>query len=503
MLQLKQLLNEPSRGLMKKSLQSLPRDLPKTFEEYLSRLGDPSSSSRAHLALKTLTWLTFTREPLETEQLREALSIQPESTGPDEDFVPSMSCILECCLGLVVIDEHANIVRLVHFSLQEYLKKHIRTIYPSGLEELALDCYRYCSYQGFNYSPCADEASIVARLDQYPLLRYFASHWRFHTSACSDNPRVQAAVINFMSSDPHRTNLRQMSRFVAGYRENYWAAEEAASTQALHMLASLGHFQIFKQALDSQMDKIDLQTGVVRSTPILIAASAGHVEVTRYLLSRGAKPSIPNWYGNALHCAAEANTPATITLLLDAGMDPDVRTTSGATPLACATDNDAADAAAVLLSRGADPINISLVRHNNLLFEAVQNACPRLVSLILSRKCLDIEAEGGVFGLTALRTATLLLHVETILMLAEATTDSASAKFSRRVAESVQRLPIHLRYELGVQFWEMQEKEGWEAVQGKMIRLLEDAEAVGQFADLSMEDVRGGAKNVDGCQDAI
>ena len=115
---------------------------------------------------------------------------------------------------------------------------------------------------------------------------------------------------------------------------------------------------------------------------------------------------------------------------------------------------------------------------------------------------MDIEAEGGFFGLTALRTATLLLHVEIILLLVEATTDAASARFSRRVAELVQRLPVVLRCELDVQLWDMQERWGWEAVQGKMIRFLEDAEAAGQVADLSMENVKGGATDVDGCQDA-
>ena len=156
----------------------------------------------------------------------------------------------------------------------------------------------------------------------------------------------------------------------------------------------------------------------------------------------------------------------------------------------------------MLLSRDADPLNISLERHSNLLFAAVQSECPRIVSLILARKCVDIEAEGGFFGLTALRTATLLLHVEIILLLVEATTDAASARFSRRVAELVQTLPFVLRCELDVQLWDMQERWGWEAVQGKMIRFLEDAEAAGQVADLSMENVKGGATDVDGCQDA-
>jgi hypothetical protein len=482
---------------MKKSLQNLPRDLPNTFQEYLFRLGDPSSSSRARLALKTLTWLTFARESLNPKRLQEALSIQPDSTGPDQDFVPSMSCILECCLGLVVVDEHAHIVRLVHFSLQKYLRTYIHTRYPLGLDEFALDCYRYCSYQDFTNSPCANDASIIARLDQYPLMGYFAKHWRFHTLACSNSPRVQAAVNNFMFSDAHRSNLRQMSRFVRGYREHYYAAEEAASTHTLHMLAYLGHTEIFKQALAHYKDKINLRTTLVDHTPIIVAAAAGHVEVTRYLLQQGADPLVPNWYGNALHCAAEANEAAAIALLLDAGMNPDTRTADGVTPLACTADNDAADAAAVLLSHGADPMNIGTDRESNLLFAAVQHKCPRLVSLILSRKCVDIEAEGGYFGLTALRTTTLLLHVDIIQLLADATADVSVAEFSRRVAAAVQKVPVALRYDLAVQLWEMHEKEGWGAVKGNIISLLEDAEEAGRFADLSMEDCKDGAMDLD------
>jgi ankyrin repeat protein len=496
-LQLKQLLNEPSWGLMKKSLQNLPLDLPNTFYGYLSRLGDPSSSSRAHLAWKTLTWLTLTREALDPERLQEALSIQPESTGPDQDFVPSMSCILECCLGLVVVDEHANTVRLVHFSLQEYLRTHIHTIYPYGLEELALDCYRYCSYQDFSSSPCNNEAGIVTRLKQYPLLRYFARHWRFHTSLCSENLRVQAAVIDFMSSDSHRVNLRQMSQFVARYRKHYWTAEEAISTHTLHMLASLGHFQIFKQVLDNHMDKINLQTSLVRSTPVILAGSAGHVEITRYLLLHRADPFISNWYGNALHCAAEANTPSTITLLLDAGMHPDIRTSRGATPLSCTTDHDAAEAAAVLLSRGADPMNIDSERDTNLLIAAVQDRCPRLVSLILSRNCVDIEDVGGYYTLTALRTAMLLLRVEIILLLADATADPAEAELSRRVATLVQNVPLALRKEVGEQLWDLYNKDGWDAVEDNILRLVEGAEAARRFDDLSMEDCEDGAMDED------
>lgn len=495
MLQLKQLLNEPSWGLMKKSLQSQPQDLPSTFREYLRRLGDPCASSRARLAWKALLWLTFTRAPLSPERLQEALSIQPHSTGLDSDFVSPMSCILECCLGLVIVDGHAQAVRLVHFSLQEYLRTHIpKDYYSSGLEELALDCFTYCSFHDFSQSPCANGEGIVARLRQYPLLAYFAAHWRAHTLACSDSPRVQAALIDLLSSDPHRANLSQMFRFVGGYREHYYTAREAASIHVLHVLASLGHLEIFKKALAPHMDKVNLQTSLVGSTPIILAASAGHVEISRYLRECGADPYIPNWYGNALHCAAEANNPSTITLLLDFGMDIESRTAHGATVLCCTTDNDAAGAAAVLLSRGADPMNLHLKRHTNLLIEAVEDHCPRVVKLVLSRQCVDIEAVGGQFGLTALRTATLLLQsADIILLLAEATANAAESSLHRRVVDKLQRVPIAMHENVGAWLMELFRKEGWEGVKDKIVSILEEAEGASRFAELSVEGCEDGA----------
>lgn len=477
MLHLKQVLNEPSWGMMKKSLENPPRDLPSTFQGYLDRLGDREKSSWAPLAWKTLVWLTFTREPLDLERLQKALAIQRHSTRPDSTFDPDMSCMLERCLGLVVVDKHAHTVRLVHFSLQEFLKTYILTEYRSGLEELALDCYTYLSYDDFSKSPCTSDGDIVARLDEYPLLEYFARHWRYHTLACSDSLDVQTAAIDLMSSDPHRANLRQMSRFVAGYRWQYYDAEEVASTHALHMLASLGLVEVFRKALESHKDKINLPTRLVQSTPIILAAAAGHVEITRYLCERGADPYIPNRYGNALHCAAEANVPSVITLLLDVGMDKDTRTAHGATPLACTTDNDAADAAAVLLSRGADAVNIYPEQHTNLLLAAVQDRCPRLVALILSRRCVDIETEGGLYNLTALRTATLLLHhAEIISSLADATSDVATAEFHKQVARTLQKVPVALHEELSNRLEEIFLREGWQGVEGRIMPMLEEAE---------------------------
>jgi hypothetical protein len=43
----------------------------------------------------------------------------------------------------------------------------------------------------------------------------------------------------------------------------------------------------------------------------------------------------------------------------------------------------------------------------------------------------------------------------------------------------------------------MHEKEGWDAVENKILGLLEDAEGAGRFADLSMEDCTDEAMDMD------
>lgn len=42
------------------------------------------------------------------------------------------------------------------------------------------------------------------------------------------------------------------------------------------------------------------------TTPIIIAASCGHVSIVTELLHRDVNPYLSNWYGSALHYAAEA-----------------------------------------------------------------------------------------------------------------------------------------------------------------------------------------------------
>jgi hypothetical protein len=57
--------------------------------------------------------------------------------------------IISVCAGLVTIDEESNIIRLVHYTTQEYFE-HIRLEWnPRAPEEIASICLTYLAFDTF------------------------------------------------------------------------------------------------------------------------------------------------------------------------------------------------------------------------------------------------------------------------------------------------------------------------------------------------------------------
>ncbi|KAL4971555.1 ankyrin repeat-containing domain protein [Aspergillus desertorum] len=102
----------------------------------------------------------------------------------------------------------------------------------------------------------------------------------------------------------------------------------------------------------SQKLKINAAT-TIGTTALIKAASNGQARIVRALLQKGADLSLENWYGNALHCAAEDGHSNTIRQLVSSGMSPNVRSRIGRHPLDCTLDRDSADAFETLLDLGA------------------------------------------------------------------------------------------------------------------------------------------------------
>jgi len=84
---------------------------------------EEQSPDRAELGKEVLAWITCLRQPFKASDLRKALGIRVGQSAFDEDDCPDIIDMVSACAGLVTIDEESNIIRLVHYTTQEYLDR--------------------------------------------------------------------------------------------------------------------------------------------------------------------------------------------------------------------------------------------------------------------------------------------------------------------------------------------------------------------------------------------
>ncbi|KAJ7117123.1 hypothetical protein C8R44DRAFT_571521, partial [Mycena epipterygia] len=101
------------------------------------------------LAHLTLTWVANAKRPLSVGELQEALAIEPDATSLDPDNLLDISIILSVCAGLVIVDKTASIVRLTHYTTQDYLDNIQSQQFPDAQMEITSRCLIYLSFQEF------------------------------------------------------------------------------------------------------------------------------------------------------------------------------------------------------------------------------------------------------------------------------------------------------------------------------------------------------------------
>ncbi|CCX10137.1 Similar to ankyrin repeat-containing protein, putative [Penicillium marneffei ATCC 18224]; acc. no. XP_002144344 [Pyronema omphalodes CBS 100304] len=120
-LQIEAVLEKPTVRKRKEALKQMPRGLSDAFKVTLDRIRC-QNPDMAQQAMDILQWTFLAQRGLKLEELRHALAVEPEDTDLDwENFIDAEG-LLDCCLGLVIIDDSTSTVRLVHKSLQDYLK---------------------------------------------------------------------------------------------------------------------------------------------------------------------------------------------------------------------------------------------------------------------------------------------------------------------------------------------------------------------------------------------
>ena len=139
---------------------------------------------RSRLGMAALMWISHSERPLYVDEICHALAVEIGSTDINTDNIPSIRTVLGCCQGLAAVDKGSSTVRLIHFTLKEYLSRHT-DLFDRPHSNIAETCLTYLNFQAIT--------SIWPGSDPDPrhkILRYASLHWGTHMRMeCSNRAR--------------------------------------------------------------------------------------------------------------------------------------------------------------------------------------------------------------------------------------------------------------------------------------------------------------------------
>jgi hypothetical protein len=300
------------------------------------------------LAKQILLWITCAKRPLTTVELRHALAIEVGAAEFGEDALPEIEDMVLVCVGLVTIDEQSEIIRLVHYTTQQYFDKNRGKWFSNAEADITATCATYLSFDVFEGGFCRTDEAYKERMRSNPFYDYSAHYWGNHAR---ESPTLCQEVIDFLESDAKVESSSQ-----ALMTEEWWMHSQNVPRQmtGLHLAAYFGirdGMQILTRR--NIMDRRDSHG----RTPLSWAAERGHEDIVKLLLGTG-KVDIDSQDKNGrtpLSWAAQAGSGAIVKLLLDTGkVDVDAKDQSGRTPLSWAAKNGWCSTAKLLVESGAD-----------------------------------------------------------------------------------------------------------------------------------------------------
>ena len=340
------------------------------------------------LGLKVLMWVLYSERPLRAQELCHALGVELGSPDLDPENIPALRTLLASCLGLVTVEASSSTVRLVHFTLQEYLSRDPALFYSphSTITEV---CLTYLNFESVrDLSPIARRAPATM-----PLLEYASVYWGRHArrEMTANNQILALRLLDRFDEHIsaqllllHRNQsldvsypmfpekvgplgftglhgasflgIPAMVSAVLEMKEGDVNAEDCMGMMALTWASLRGHEDVVKILLereDINPDRKDTKSGW---TPLSRAAADGQERVVKVLLQR--EDVNPNQSGTKygatpLSFAAEGGHQGVVKMLLEReDVSPDQADAGdGRTPLSWAAEGGHEGVAKMLLER--------------------------------------------------------------------------------------------------------------------------------------------------------
>ncbi|EWZ30352.1 hypothetical protein FOZG_15843 [Fusarium oxysporum Fo47] len=434
-LHLDSLRDRTSVAAVYKALKQLPSGSDAYYHAYEIAMGRVMSQLPGHkgLAVQVLSWITCAKRPLTVKELRHALAVEVGTNELNIDALPDTSIIVQVCIGLVTIDESDGIIRLAHYTTQEYFEKTQTTWFPKADSYITTTCVTYLSFRAFKSGYCESDT----------LYLYAANNWAFHArnaaTICEgvidfleSGPNVESSaqvcmrpeLVTWTSKEGQRVHRRARGLHLAAYfgataetrillLTNDVELKEGYGRTAIFYAARTGHEAVMNLLLDSGA-KADLQDNG-GNTPLSFAAAYGHEGCTKLLLAQGVKTDTMDCLRRTPLCyACENGHNAVIRLLLEAGADVNWDGDGSYTPVWHAVNMDHITTVQLLLENGASA-NSELIGGESALSIASKWGNQAMVKLLLENGA-QVDSNDR-WGNTALECAARYYHIPILLLL--------------------------------------------------------------------------------------
>ena len=366
------------------------------YGETLDRIKG-QGGEKARLGVATLMWISHAERPLRLDELSHALAIEIGSPNLSSDNIPSIGTLLACCQGLVVIDKEVSTVRLIHFTLHEYLRAHPE-LFGTAHSTMAETCLSYLnSHQAkaFSTTPSPDLQSV-------PFLEYSSLYWGTHAKRDLSGCAKMLALKLFNDYNNH-ISAKILLNYAQGRHLYFIDFDKASLFSGLHCASMFGIDEIVAGLVEAEGCDIN-QKDSAGNTPLVWAARNGHEGVAKVLLGRGGvNPEELDNFGQTPLCyAAKRGDEGVVKMLLEQDdVNPEKPGKVGQTPLCCAAKCGHEEVVKILLERGdVNPEKPGKFGQTPLCC-AAEYGQEGVVKILLGRDDVDPE-KPGEFGQTPL-----------------------------------------------------------------------------------------------------
>ncbi|KFY17788.1 hypothetical protein V492_00386 [Pseudogymnoascus sp. VKM F-4246] len=386
---------------IRSTLKNLPKGLTalsKAYDEAIERIEGqlPEESTRAK---RVLSWIIYAERQLTTKELSHALAVEAGESELDKDNILDIEDMISVCAGLVAVDEKSDVIRLVHYTAQEYFERVREAWNPKAQEEIASTCLTYLSFQTFDTGHCYNDEDFERRIIQNPFLDYAARYWGNH--ALTVQQAIEKLALLFLRN-MNQVSCSNQVMSVPNYRYQGYSQAIPMEVIGIHIVADFGLAHLLQELTHGGGNEycmyIDARASNGR-TPLWIAAEHGREAVVRLLVEReDVEADSKDEHGRTpLWIAAERGHKAVVRLLVERDdVEADLRDKRGWTPLWIAALRGHEAVVRLLVEREDVDADSKDERGRTPLSWAAETGHEAVVRLLVERE--DVEADSKSKG---------------------------------------------------------------------------------------------------------